>query len=79
MTDYDINAFWLLRGEIRGGDLLAQLRDFAREVERAAREAAIDECMKVCRKRAQRAGTLGRQFEAIDCAEAIRALREGGP
>jgi hypothetical protein len=51
----------------------------ARSIERSAREAAIDECMKVCRKRAQRAGTLGRQFEAIDCAEDIRALREEKP
>lgn len=56
---------------------LSTVVSFARAIERAAREAAIDECMKVCRKRAQRAGTLGRQFEAIDCAEDIRALREG--
>jgi hypothetical protein len=66
MTDYEINAFWLLRGEIRGGDLLAQLRDFAREVERAARAAAIEECRE-----------LMREHGWYEQSDAIRALLEG--
>jgi hypothetical protein len=69
---------WIEMAKAHGVDAtrLSTVISLGRAVERAAREAAIDECMKVCRKRAQRAGTLGRQFEAIDCAEDIRVLRE---
>jgi hypothetical protein len=35
LTDYEIERFWLLRSELHDGELMPQLRDFARAIERA--------------------------------------------
>lgn len=40
----------------------------------AAERDALERAAKACRERAQKEATLGRQFAAIDCECAIRAL-----
>lgn len=42
----------------------------------AATEAALERAEKACRNVAAKYPTPGRQFVAIECAEAIRALKE---
>ena len=35
LTDYEIDRFWLMRSDLHNGELMPQLRDFARAIERA--------------------------------------------
>ena len=35
LTEYEIERFWIQRPDLHNGDLLLQLRDFARAIERA--------------------------------------------
>jgi hypothetical protein len=42
MTDYEIDNLWMHRTNIHDGDLMPQLRDFARAVLQAERETLLE-------------------------------------
>jgi hypothetical protein len=69
---------WL--GDLYGTPWNEKSKDLIAEWEAAAqavRAAVIEECAKVCDRRALGANnsTVGRMFEAQDCAAAIRSLK----
>lgn len=56
-----------------------QFIEVARAIERAARAHGLEEAAQACKVRSEKAGTLGRALEAMDCALAIRAIaKESG-
>lgn len=50
LSDEEIAEFWLHRKNIHGGDLMLQLRDYARAIERAATIAAMRRCAEMVEK-----------------------------
>lgn len=74
MTNDEIIKFF--QDEIDNGSDESAVR-IGRAIERAAREAAIEECAQLCERRAQKVASVTRHSEGHVLAAAIRALREG--
>lgn len=48
LTDDEIENTWIYRPSVYGGDLMLQLRDFARAIEKTSRAAALEEAARIC-------------------------------
>lgn len=67
LTDDEIENIWIYRPSVYGGDLMLQLRDFARAIEKASRLTALEEAARICDD----------EVYAEKAGERIRALGKG--
>lgn len=74
MTNDQIDGLWLHRPSIHDGELMPQLRDFARAIEKATLESAIQQLLAI----SARQTTLNGSVAAHDCIEAVQKLKNAG-
>jgi hypothetical protein len=58
-------------------DQISNTLRLARAIEQAATRAAVEQAAQLCKERSDRASTIGRALEAIDCGTGIRNLAKG--
>jgi hypothetical protein len=82
LTTDQIDNFWIYRVHIHDGELMPQLRDFARQIEKAARAEALEGAARECDRVANQAAkfSLGSQQDcASELARNIRELKSETP
>lgn len=84
LTDGEIDNLWIMRREIHNGDLMLQLRDFARAIEQATRrasdrEAIIEECCAAIKAEDDRASAKDYMLDSDDCIAVLRELKSADP
>lgn len=73
MTDYEIDNLWMHRTDIHNGELMPQLRDFARAAIKDAVAAEREACAKVLENGAFLHTTSPEAIWATQVAKLIRA------
>lgn len=74
LTNDQIDDLWLYRSSIHDGELMPQLRDFARAIEKAALESAIQQLLAISARQTALSGSVA----AHDCIEAVQKLKKAG-